>query len=92
MAALVVPNLKLYGESVLQEIEEGEQREDAEMAALAVLKALETLVLGSAARDRGEISEDEKNTLVEKIGPFFASRLVLLGKKGVINAVLNSKG
>jgi hypothetical protein len=92
VSALVIPNLKLYGDSISQELEDGEQRDDAEMAASAVLKALGSMVLGNASQQAGEISEDEKTALTEKIGPFFATRVIAQGKKEVVDAVLGSKG
>ena len=90
---LIVPNLKEYGK-LLQEAIDGATaaKADAEMAVGAVLGVLERLEeAGSMRLTNGyTVDEHENSKMVEKVGEFWSSRILGMGKPHLVRAILNA--
>lgn len=88
---LIVPNLKLYENVLRPHLEnemEPEKKRDAEMVVGVVMEELAKLegdVVG-----KGSVGEEERGKLKEKTGEMFAERVWVIGKEGVVRAILDA--
>lgn len=94
MRALVVPNLKEYEELVkdaMDAMDEG-KRNEGEMVIKALLEALVSLEEESVGAVNGFTNghaAEMRKELGEKIGDFFAERVLELGKPKLVKALID---